>query len=186
VKRFPDDTSARFLPSVLDAPEPGFRYMKRRRRDRRDGEGDPLGGLALLFPIGLAFAVAFLLAAFSGLGITDLLVADTFTLVTDPGGETMRVVVKSSEGIEELTLEEVTTLQGVGTLVGSFYRLADGTIVWVPVPAGGESPATPQPTPVPTPSAYEQASPAPLTPTPTPTDSAAPDSSIVPTGELLP
>ena len=179
----PGDTSARFLPSVLDAPEQGMRYMKRRRRGQRDREGDPLGGLALLFPLGLAFAVAFLLAAFAGLGITDLLVAQSFTLVTDPGGDNMQVIVKSSTGIDMLTLDETTTLQGVGTLVGSFYKLADGAIVWVPVSpdAAVEAPTGPtMATPAPTPGSYDYASPAPPSPSPPPPSAPAPDGSLVP------
>lgn len=167
----------RFLPSVLDAPERGMRYMKRRRRDRRDGEGDPLGGIALLFPIGIAFAVAFLLAAFAGLGITNLLVAQSFTLVTDPGGDDMQVIVKSSRGIDRLRLEETTAQQGIGTLVGSFYRLADGAVVWVPAtpsapveaPTGSTLPAPSEP-----PGGYKYASPTPSIPSPAASPTAAP------------
>jgi hypothetical protein len=127
-----DDSSPHFLPSILDEPEPGLRYMKRRRRDRRDRNGDPLGGLALLFPLGLAFALAFVLAAFAGLGMQDLLTARTFTVVTDPGGEDMRVIVKRDGEITWLDPEQSGEMSGVGTLVGAFYRLADGAVVWVP------------------------------------------------------
>lgn len=154
MKRYPDDLSVRYLPSVLQEPASGYRYMKRRRRDRRENIPSPLSGLGLLFPVGLAFALAFTLAAFVGFGISDLLVADTFTMVTNPGGSDMTVVVKRNGQITKVGINDTTTAQGVGTLVGSFYRLADGSVIWQPAPA----PGTIQPTP-PT---------APLAPTPTP------------------
>jgi hypothetical protein len=145
VKPLPDQSSLRFLPSVLDRPDEGFRYMKRRRKDRRDRSGDPLSGVAALFPIGLAFAFAFVLAAFLGLGIQDLLAADAFTVVVDPGGENMQVIVKRDGKIEKFDVTPGDEVQGVGTLLGSFYRLADGTIVWVPAGQIVPEDATPIP-----------------------------------------
>lgn len=151
MKRVPDETSVRFLPSVLQEPAAGYRYMKRRRRDRRESIGDPLGGLALLFPVGLAFAVAFMIAAFMGFGISDLLVADTFTMVTNPGSDDMTIVVKREGQITKVNLNDTTPVEGLGTLVGSFYKLADGSVIWQPAPAPGTVQPTPPITPTPTP-----------------------------------
>lgn len=145
MKPLPDQSSLRFLPSVLDRPDDGFRYMKRRRKDRRDRSGDPLSGVAALFPVGLAFAFAFMLAAFLGLGIQDLLAAETFTVVVDPGGDNMQVIVKRDGKIEKFAVTPGDDVQGVGTLLGSFYRLADGTIVWVPAGQLVPEDATPIP-----------------------------------------
>jgi hypothetical protein len=143
VKRYPDDPSVRYLPSVLQEPASGYRFMKRRRHDRRENTPSPLSGMGLLFPVGLAFALAFMLAAFAGFGISELLVADTFTMVTNPGGTNMTVVVKRNGLITKVGINDTTSAQGVGTLVGSFYRLADGSVIWQPAPA----PGTVQPTP---------------------------------------
>lgn len=174
MKRVPDETSVRFLPSVLQEPAAGYRYMKRRRRDRRESIGDPLGGLALLFPVGLAFAVAFVIAAFMGFGISDLLVADTFTMVTNPGSSDMTIVVKRDGEITKVNVGDTTPVEGLGTLVGSFYKLADGSVIWQPAPAPGTAQPTAPLAPTPgytpyetttTPGTYETTQTAPVTST---------------------
>ncbi len=187
MKPLPDQSSLRYLPSVLDRPEDGFRYMKRRRKDRRDGSGDPLSGVAALFPIGVAFAVAFMLAAFVGLGIQDLLAAGSFTIVVDPGGDNMQVIVKRDGKIERSAVTLGDDVQGVGTLLGSFYRLADGTVVWVPAGQLAPEDATPipdgtYPEPVETPLPGETAYPDETLPEPSETlyPPAAPDVSPTP------
>lgn len=166
--------------------------MKRRRVNRRDGNGHPLGGLALIFPLALAFALALALALFTGLGLKELLTAETFTLVTNPGGEDMRVVVKRDGEIQTLSLDGALPVQGVGTLVGSFYKLADGSVVWVAQEPGYSIAPTVEPTPdpytapTPTPATPEGVTPTPsystpsLSPTPTPTNTFTPPTRLLP------
>lgn len=160
-----DDSEIRFLPTVLD--EPGgdlrLRYMKRRRIARHDRNGDPLDGVINLFDVAIVLAVGFLLAALTGLGMSDLLTGEDLTIVTNPGTDDMQVIVKSGDTIERLDLEAGEQVTGVGTLIGSFYRLADGTTVYVP--SAGEVPpdATPLPEVTPTPEATAPA----VTPAPT-------------------
>lgn len=191
MSRLLGDLSFRHLPSASAEPEKGFRYMKRRRIDRRDRAGHPLGGAALILPLAAAFAVGLMVAALAGLGILDLLVADTFTLVANPGEPNMRVIMKRDGKIQQLGMQDVPPVQGVGTLVGSFYKLADGSIMWVadlgvvptppdvppvlPGPITPASPSTPTsvaPTPTPSASPTPTTTPtpvSPLSPTPTPT-----------------
>lgn len=64
-------------PSHSGAPldrEPGsgrrLRYMGRRRIDRTDRNGDPLDGVVNLFDVAIVLAVAFLLAALTGIGLS--------------------------------------------------------------------------------------------------------------------
>ena len=151
-----DDTDIQFMPTVLDEPggDMPLRYMKRRRADRHDRNGDPLDGIVNLFDVAIVLAVGFLLAALTGLGMSDLLTGEDMTIVTNPGTEDMQVVVKSGDTIERLDLQEGEQVSGVGTLIGSFYELADGTTVYVPAseaaPAGSTPlPATTPATPVP-------------------------------------
>ena len=154
-----DDSEIRFLPTVLEEPGSSLhlRYMKRRRTDRHDRNGDPLDGVINLFDVAIVLAVGFLLAALTGLGMTDVLTGDDMTVVTNPGTDEMQVIVKSGDTIERLDLQAGQQVSGVGTLIGSFYRLADGTTVYVPSSETTPTGATPlpgtTPTPTPTPGA---------------------------------
>lgn len=151
-----DDSEVRFLPTVLDEPGKSLRlrYMKRRRVSRQDRNGDPLDGVINLFDVAIVLAVGFLLATLTGLGVSDLLTGKDMTIVTNPGTDQMQVIVRSGDTIERLDLEAGQQVTGVGTLLGSFYRLADGTTVYVPaagtVPEGASPVPGATPTPVPT------------------------------------
>ncbi|MBN2205040.1 MAG: DUF2149 domain-containing protein [Thermoleophilia bacterium] len=129
------DSEVQFLPTVLGRSRGGYRYMKRRRLDRLDRNGDPLDGVVNLFDVAIVLAVGFLVAALAGLGISGILTSDDMTIVTDPGTEQMQVIVKQGDEITRLDLESGAEVSGVGTLIGQFYRLADGTTVYVPAGA---------------------------------------------------
>ncbi len=126
------DSEVQFLPTVLGRSRGGYRYMKRRRLDRLDRNGDPLDGVVNLFDVAIVLAVGFLVAALAGLGISGILTSDDMTIVTDPGTEQMQVIVKQGDEITRLDLESGAEVSGVGTLIGQFFRLADGTTVYVP------------------------------------------------------
>lgn len=134
------DSEVRFLPTVHGRSRGGYRYMKRRRLDRLDRNGDPLDGVINLFDVAIVLAVGFLVAALAGLGISGILTSDDMTIVTDPGTDQMQVIVRQGEEITRLDVEAGTQMTGVGTLIGEFYRLADGTTVYVP--AGTTMPGT--------------------------------------------
>ncbi len=135
------DSEVRFLPTVLEPSRGGYRYMKRRRLDRMDRNGDPLDGVVNLFDVAIVLAVGFLVAALAGLGISGILTSDDMTIVTDPGTDQMQVIVRQGDEITRLDVEAGTQVTGVGTLIGQFYRLADGTTVYVP--AGSAVPGVP-------------------------------------------
>jgi hypothetical protein len=126
------DSEVQFLPTVLGRSRGGYRYMQRRRLDRVDRNGDPLDGVINLFDVAIVLAVGFLVAALAGLGISGILTSDDMTIVTDPGTDQMQVIVKQGDEITRLDVEAGTQMTGVGTLIGQFYRLADGTTVYVP------------------------------------------------------
>lgn len=172
------------LGTVAGAPETGLRFMRRRRIGTADRNGDPLDGIVNLWDVAIVLAVGFLVSALAAAGVTGLLTKENMTIVTDPGTPQMQVIVKDGDKITKLDLEAGQEVAGAGTLMGSFYKLADGTVVYVPAgePApGGATPApgvTPYPgeTPYPGATTYPSATPAPGTtvlptmpPTTTPT-----------------
>jgi hypothetical protein len=94
-------------------------------RNREDHSGDPLDGLVNLFDLGIVLSVAFLLAALSSLHL---------------GGAITKHGLRAARG-REITIapgQKVTTLPargartlGRGSKVGTVYRLANGTLVYV-------------------------------------------------------
>ncbi len=118
--------------------------MRRRRIGTADRNGDPLDGLVNLFAVAIVLAVGFLLAALTGAGISDLLTSRNLTIVTNPGTAQMRVIVKQGGELRRLDLRGSSQVSGVGVLLGAFYKLAGGTVVYVPsrsLPPGGAAQA---------------------------------------------
>jgi hypothetical protein len=155
-----DHPTIRNLGTVYRASDQGLRYMRRRRVGTADRNGDPLDGIVNLFYVAIVLGVGFLVAALSAAGISGLLTSRNMTIVTNPGTPQMQVIVKSGGQIKKLSMSAGAQVQGVGTLVGSFYKLADGTLVYVP--AGNQAPANSTPVP--------GAAPTPAAPAPTTTD----------------
>jgi hypothetical protein len=172
-----DHPTIKNLGTVYERRGDGLRYMRRRRVGTADRNGDPLDGLVDLFVLGLVLAAGFLVAALSAAGLTGLLTDQHMTIVTNPGTPQMQVIVKEGDEIVKLDMASGAQVQGLGTLVGSFYKLADGTVVWVPAgslpptgsaPAPGASPSSEATTPAPTTTDYPTTNPY-ATPTPLPT-----------------
>ena len=158
-----DHPTIRNLGTVYEPRDEGLRYMRRRRLGTADRNGDPLDGVVNLFYVAIVLAVAFLVAALWATGLGGLLSsASSMTIVTNPGTPQMRVIVKSGDTIRIVRTSPGAQAQGVGTLVGSFYKLADGTLIYVPGGSPAPSGSTPIPGTTPTPGA--------TTPAPTTTD----------------
>ena len=174
------------LGTVIGAPEAGLRYMRRRRIGTADRNGDPLDGIVNLWDVAIVLAVGFLVAALAAAGVTGLLTNKNMTIVTNPGTPEMQVIVKEGDKITKLDMQSGQAVVGAGTLLGSFYKLADGTVVYVPAGQTAPSGATPAPdvTPLPgettLPTTYPSVAPTPgvtafptpgatLTPAPVPT-----------------
>jgi hypothetical protein len=154
------------LGTVMGAPESGLRYMRRRRVGTADRNGDPLDGIVNLFDVAIVLAVGFLVAALAAAGMTGLLTNQNMTIVTDPGTPEMQVIVKEGDQITKLDMQSGEEVAGMGTLLGSFYKLADGTVVYVP--AGQAAPGGSMPVPGATPTPGVTSTPG-VTPYPTPT-----------------
>ena len=95
-----DHARLRNLGTVIGAPESGLRYMRRRRIGTADRNGDPLDGLVNLWDIALVLAVAFLLAALTGVGLSGIVSGEDLTVVTNPGQPDMQVITKTGTTIE--------------------------------------------------------------------------------------
>jgi hypothetical protein len=146
-----DHSRLQNLGTVVGAPETGLRYMRRRRIGTADRNGDPLDGIVNLFDVAIVLAVGFLVAALSAAGVTGLLTSKNMTIVTNPGTPQMQVIVKEGDKITKLDMQSGAQVEGMGTLIGSFYKLADGTVVYVPAGQAAPSGATPVPGVTPTP-----------------------------------
>ncbi len=174
-----DHSKLQNLGTVMGAPENGLRYMRRRRVGTADRNGDPLDGIVNLFDVAIVLAVGFLVAALSAAGVTGLLTSKNMTIVTNPGTPEMQVIVKEGNQITKLDMQSGAQVEGIGTLIGSFYKLADGTVVYVPAGETAPGGATPVPGVTPTPgvTAAPTTTPTPgvtLTPEATPPPTAAP------------
>ena len=130
-----DHPTIKNLGTIYEPRGDGLRYMRRRRVGTADRNGDPLDGLVNLFDVALVLAVGFLVAALSAAGLLGLLTDEHMTIVTNPGTPQMQVIVKEGDQIVKLDMTNGAQVQGLGTLVGSFYKLADGSVVWVPAGA---------------------------------------------------
>ncbi|HZL65208.1 MAG TPA: DUF2149 domain-containing protein [Thermoleophilia bacterium] len=135
-----DHPTIKNLGTVYEARDQGLRYMRRRRIGTSDRNGDPLDGIVNLFDVAIVLAVGFLVAALTAAGVSGLLTSKSMTIVTNPGTPQMQVIVKNGDQIKKLSLSAGAQVQGVGTLMGSFYKLADGTVVYVP--SGTQAPAS--------------------------------------------
>jgi len=170
-----DHSRLQNLGTVMGAPENGLRYMRRRRVGTADRNGDPLDGIVNLFDVAIVLAVGFLVAALSAVGVTGLLTSKNLTIVTNPGTPQMQVIVKEGDQITKLDMQSGAQVEGMGTLIGSFYKLADGTVVYVPAGQTVPTDATPVPGATPTPGA-----------TTAPTTAPVPDVTLTPEATVAP
>lgn len=182
-----DHSRLQNLGTVMGAPESGLRYMRRRRVGTADRNGDPLDGIVNLFDVAIVLAVGFLVAALAAAGVSGLLTSENMTIVTNPGTPEMQVIVKEGDQITRLDMQSGDEIAGVGTLVGSFYRLADGTVVYVPAGDTAPSGASPVPgtTPAPGITPTPEVTPTPQV-TPTPGATSLPTASPTPAATALP
>jgi hypothetical protein len=94
-------------------------------RSREDRSGDPLDGLVNLFDLGIVLAVAFLLAALSSLHLDAAITRRGLREV-----RTREITIAPGQKVTRLPARGARTL-GRGQKVGTVYRLANGTLVYV-------------------------------------------------------
>jgi hypothetical protein len=113
----------------------------RQRRIRTSGrafadpafrDDDPMTGVANLFDIGLVFIVGLLMTLFSAYHLQDLFDRTSeMTIMKQRADGDMEIIIKKGTQIDARRVTHQTT-SGLGSRLGVAYRLADGSMVYVP------------------------------------------------------
>lgn len=100
----------------------------------RDDDNDPMSVVSNLFDVAMVFAVALMVALVTRYNMTEMLSADDFTVVKNPGKENMEIISKEGNKINRYTpSEDQNTKTGTrGKKVGIAYELENGEIIYVP------------------------------------------------------
>lgn len=105
--------------------------LERKSRLVPDRHGDPMESMGNLFDVAMLIGVGFMIVAFTGFGLRELLSADDVTIVKNPGASDMELIQKKDGEITRLKTTS-DSASGVGTAIGTVYRLENGEVVWVP------------------------------------------------------
>lgn len=100
----------------------------------RDDDNDPMSVVSNLFDVAMVFAVALMVALVTRYNMTEMLSADDFTVVKNPGKGNMEIISKEGNRINRYTpSEDQNTKTGTrGKKVGIAYELENGEIIYVP------------------------------------------------------
>ena len=110
-------------------------WMRRARVAMDSAEDvDPLGGVVNLFDASMVLVVALLLALAGSVSLAEVaarMSTRDITIVTDPGGPDMEMIVKRGNRIERLRSSDERGA-GRGQRLGVAYRLESGEVIYVP------------------------------------------------------
>lgn len=95
-----------------------------------DEDDDPVLSVVNLIDVFLVIIAALLLAV--SRNPLNPFAADDVTIIRNPGRADMEIVVKNGQKIERYKAGEGQGGRGHGVKAGSAYRMADGSIVYVP------------------------------------------------------
>ncbi|MCB9832072.1 MAG: DUF2149 domain-containing protein [Planctomycetes bacterium] len=110
--------------------------MSRLRLHDQGEDDDPLAGVANFFDLGIVFALGFMLAITTWVGLPELLDRRDVTLVKNAGSPQMEIIHKQGRKVERYKVTR-QNLGGEGERLGIAYRLENGQVVFVP--EAGES-----------------------------------------------
>ena len=116
---------------LIEGRETRRSLADRRRRLVADNHGDPVEPMGNLFGVAVLIGVGFLIVALTGFGLRELVTSEDVTIVKNPGTDQMEMIRKEGRTIERLKSTDQAA-EGLGTAVGTVYRLEDGRVVWVP------------------------------------------------------
>jgi len=106
---------------------------RRRSKFQVQEETDPLSVVVNLFDVAMVFAVALMVAMVMHLNMTEVFTQEDFTIVKNPGKETMEIITKEGNKINRYTpSEEQSPDKTKGKRVGIAYELENGEIIYVP------------------------------------------------------
>lgn len=92
---------------------------------------NPLEGVANLFDVGIVFALGFLLALITYLGLPQVIHPTDATAANAPGKPELEIVDPSAVKLQRYRISK-ESLGGKGVKLGAAYRLASGEVVCVP------------------------------------------------------
>ena len=114
------------------------RYLLERKSSLvPDSHGDPMEAMGNLFDVAVLIGVGFLIVALTGFGLREFVSAEDVTVVKNPGAADMEIITKRGREIERLKATDKTA-EGVGTAIGTVYRLENGQVIWVPNDSSGK------------------------------------------------
>lgn len=94
-------------------------------------DDNPLTIMANLFETGLVFALGFMVSLISAMNLLDIFNPETKVTITTERKDGMQIMVKEGN---KTTVRRMTKNigSGDGTRLGVAYRLADGSVIYVP------------------------------------------------------
>jgi hypothetical protein len=100
---------------------------------------DPLEGMANLFDVAMVFAVGLMVSLVNVYRLHDFLDPNTdMTIVKNPDQpDKMEIITKKGKEIKVEKLDKKQA-EGLGTRLGTAFRLQDGRVVYIPNTEGGE------------------------------------------------
>lgn len=117
----------------IAAGQKRFRMNDRNRyfNDETNDE-DPMNGVANFFDISVVFITALVLALFSVYRLQDLFSESSqFTMLKQNQDGQMELITKDAKQIRAIKITKEQA-KGMGTRLGTAYRLKDGSMVYVP------------------------------------------------------
>jgi hypothetical protein len=106
-------------------------YSNRKRLLLPDRNGDPTDMMGSIFNLAVLMGVGLMVMALSSIGLGDYFSTKPLTLVKDPGSTGMEIITHQDNAVTRLKTTGKEA-EGAGTVLGTVYRLQDGSIVWVP------------------------------------------------------
>ncbi len=106
----------------------------RRKILRASEDDDPMGVVSNLFDVAMVFAVALMVALVTRYNMTEMLSAEDFTVVKNPGKDNMEIITKEGQQINRYTpsADSDPSDGKRGKRVGVAYELENGNIIYVP------------------------------------------------------
>lgn len=117
--------------SKLDKSRRRRLLLSRPSLDEEDD--DPLSVVVNLFDVSMVFAVSLMVALVMNMNMTEYFSDEDFTIVKNPGKDTMEIITKEGRRIRKYTpSEESSSDKSRGRRVGVAYQLDSGEIIYVP------------------------------------------------------
>lgn len=103
----------------------------RKLRRLGGGDDDPLDGVANLFDLGIVFALGFMLALLTYLGLPRLSRASPSGAAGDAKSRTGETIRDDAQTLPRYRVSRETS-EGEGVRLGTAYRLPGGEVIYVP------------------------------------------------------